>query len=75
MSAPELSAHITSARPEMTAAIMAETGLDEDIRRDLIHSFYDKVRREVVLEPIFAARIADWGRTWSARSPFGSRSR
>jgi len=51
---------IASARPEMTAAIMAETGLDEWILRDLVHSFYDKVRRDAILGPIFAARITDW---------------
>ncbi|RNI19404.1 group III truncated hemoglobin [uncultured Paracoccus sp.] len=44
----------------MTAAIMAETGLDEDVLRDLVHSFYAKVRRDAVLGPIFAARISDW---------------
>jgi len=60
MSTAEPSAQIASARPEMTAAIMAETGLDEDVLRDLIHSFYAKVRRDAVLGPIFAARISDW---------------
>lgn len=60
MSTAEPSAQIASARPEMTAAIMAETGLDEEILRDLVHSFYDKVRRDAVLGPIFAARISDW---------------
>ncbi len=61
MSSSEPSAQSASARPEMTAAIMAETGLDEVILRDLVHSFYDKVRRDAVLGPIFAARIEDWG--------------
>jgi len=60
MSTAEPSAQIASARPEMTAAIMAETGLDEDVVRDLVHSFYAKVRRDAVLGPIFAARISDW---------------
>jgi hemoglobin len=61
MSTAEPSAQIASARPEMTAAIVTETGLDEGILRDLVHSFYDKVRRDAVLGPIFAARITDWG--------------
>jgi len=61
MSTAEPSARIASARPEVTAAIMAETGLDEGILRDLVHSFYDKVRRDAALGPIFAARITDWG--------------
>lgn len=60
MSTAEPSAQIASARPEMTAAIMAETGLDEGILRELVHSFYAKVRRDAVLGPIFAARISDW---------------
>lgn len=60
MSTAEPSAQIASARPEMTAAIMAETGLDEDVLRDLVHSLYAKVRRDAVLGPIFAARISDW---------------
>jgi len=60
MSTAEPSAQIAFARPEMTAAIMAETGLDEDVVRDLVHSFYAKVRRDAVLGPIFAARISDW---------------
>lgn len=60
MSTAEPSAQIASARPEMTAAIMAETGLDEDVLRDLVHSFYAKVRGDAVLGPIFAARISDW---------------
>jgi len=55
------SRQIASARPEMTAAIMAETGLDEGILRDLVYQFYAKVRRDAILGPIFAARIANWG--------------
>ncbi|WP_121060804.1 group III truncated hemoglobin [Chachezhania antarctica] len=49
-----------SARPEVTAAITAETGLDEDVLRELVHGFYDKVRRDPMLGPIFADRIDDW---------------
>ncbi len=52
---------IISARPQMTAEIMARTGLDEDKLTDLVHRFYDKVRADAVLGPIFAARISDWG--------------
>ncbi len=53
-------AQITSARPRMTADIMAETGLDEVVLRELVHGFYGKVRHDPVLGPIFAARITDW---------------
>ena len=52
--------HIASARPEMTASIMAETGLDERVLRALVERFYDKVRRDAVLGPIFEDRITDW---------------
>ena len=60
MPARETSPQIASARPKLTAAIMTETSLDEDILRELIHSFYEKVRRDAVLGPIFATRIVDW---------------
>jgi hemoglobin len=49
-----------SARPEVTAALMAETGLDPDVLRDLVHRFYARVGADAVLGPIFAARITDW---------------
>jgi hemoglobin len=52
---------IASARPEMTAELMARTGLDEDMLRDLVHRFYGRVRADAVLGPVFAARIRDWG--------------
>lgn len=51
---------IVSARPQVTAALMAQTGLDEDLLRQLVHRFYDKVRTDPLLGPIFAARIVDW---------------
>ena len=51
---------IASARPEMTAAIMAETGLDEGVLRTLVERFYGKVRRDAVLGPIFETRISNW---------------
>ena len=51
---------IPSARPAVTAALMQETGLDEGILRNLVHRFYDRVRADEVLGPVFAARITDW---------------
>jgi len=50
-----------SLRPEITARLMAETGLDEALLRRLIGAFYGKVREDALLGPIFAERIADWG--------------
>ncbi len=52
---------VTSARPEMTAALMARTGLDEGMLTELVYNFYDKVRSDAMLGPIFATRIVDWG--------------
>lgn len=45
----------------MTAEIMAKTGLDERKLSDLVHRFYDRVRRDAVLGSIFAERIDNWG--------------
>lgn len=44
----------------MTRALSEQTGLDEDMLRDLVHCFYGKVRADPVLGPVFAARIRDW---------------
>ncbi|TDK41330.1 group III truncated hemoglobin [Antarcticimicrobium luteum] len=60
MNSSETAPRIASARPELTAALMAQTGLDEEMLSDLVHRFYDKVRGDAVLGPIFEARIADW---------------
>ena len=52
---------IHSVRPALTADLMRDTGLDEDRLTALVHRFYDKVRGDAVLGPIFADHIADWG--------------
>lgn len=49
-----------SLRPEMTAALMAETGLDDALLTALVHRFYEKIRRDPLLAPIFTERIQDW---------------
>jgi hemoglobin len=51
---------IASARPDMTAGIMATTGLDETVLCRLVDRFYAKVRTDAELGPIFASRIAEW---------------
>lgn len=61
MNTPASSHPMASTRPEMTAALMAETGLSPEILRDLVHRFYDCIRADAILGPIFAARITDWG--------------
>lgn len=53
-------APIRSARPGLTADLMATTGLDEERLTALVHRFYDKVRLDPMLGPVFAARITDW---------------
>lgn len=58
---PNDAPRIASARPDLTAALMARTGLDETVLTNLVHGFYAKVLEDDVLGPIFAARITDWG--------------
>jgi hemoglobin len=48
-------------RAAVTAEIKARTGIDEQMIRTLVHGFYDRVRGDEVLGPVFAARIKDWG--------------
>ena len=60
MPSPDETPQIASARPEMTAAITAQTALDEVVLRELVHAFYDRVRADAMLGPIFTARITDW---------------
>lgn len=38
----------------------AQDGIDETLIERLIRCFYDNVRRDEVLGPIFASRIVDW---------------
>lgn len=49
-----------SVRPQITADLMARTGLDEAILADLVHGFYDRVRADPLLGPVFADRVSDW---------------
>lgn len=49
-----------SARPQLTAALMAQTGLDDAMLTRLVRRFYEKARADAVLGPIFAERISDW---------------
>ncbi|MBP1807410.1 group III truncated hemoglobin [Rubellimicrobium aerolatum] len=49
-----------SLRPEMTAALMARTGLSDEILDRLVRTFYARVRQDPLLAPVFAARVTDW---------------
>ena len=48
-------------RARITAEIVARTGITEAMIERLVHAFYDKVRADAMLGPIFDARIRDWG--------------
>jgi hemoglobin len=47
-------------REQITAEIVARTGITEAMIERLVRSFYDKVRADEMLGPVFDARIADW---------------
>ena len=51
----------TSARPQITAELMERTGLSDAVLTRLVHGFYDRVRKDPELGPIFDERIRDWG--------------
>ena len=47
-------------RQRITAEISERTGITEAMIEHLVRSFYDKVRVDPVLGPIFDTRIRDW---------------
>jgi hemoglobin len=47
-------------REEITARIAAHTGITEGIIEQLVRGFYARVREDVVLGPVFEAKIVDW---------------
>lgn len=47
-------------RAEASARIAEQTGIDEKMIRKLVHGFYQKVRQDPLLGPVFAARIVNW---------------
>lgn len=50
-----------SRRDAATRRIEAETGIDEAMIARLVDSFYDRVRDDALIGPVFAERIRDWG--------------
>ncbi|WP_417806364.1 hypothetical protein [Thioclava sp.] len=69
------SPQIASTRAAMTAAIMAGTGLNEDLLRNHMLRFYDKVCRAPVLGPILTARdLHSTGSTHVTLSPVRDRA-
>lgn len=47
-------------RAQVTADIMAKTGIDPAMIHRVVHTFYDRIRADPVLGPVFAAHITDW---------------
>lgn len=47
-------------RTAVTAQIQAETDIDEAMIERLVRGFYDRVREDEILGPVFSARIAEW---------------
>lgn len=50
----------TARRTEFAAGVEARTGIDEMMIRMLVHAFYERVRADLLLGPVFDARISDW---------------
>ncbi len=58
---PRLSREEAEARrAEASARLGVATGIDEALISDLVEGFYEKVRSDPLLGPIFAERIEDW---------------
>jgi hemoglobin len=47
-------------RAEAVARLKASTGVDEAMVRRLVHGFYERVRRDPLIGPVFEQRIQDW---------------
>lgn len=47
-------------RAAITSQIQAETGIDEAMIERLVRAFYDQVRDDRLLGPVFASKIEDW---------------
>lgn len=47
-------------RARITADIVRRTGIDDAMIERLVRAFYDKVRGDALLRPVFDARIRDW---------------
>jgi hemoglobin len=53
--------HTFSRRADVTAEIVARTGIDDAMIERLVRAFYARIQEEPVLGPIFASRIpGDW---------------
>jgi hemoglobin len=57
---PDMTTDPSERRAALTAAIQAETGIDEAMIERLVRAFYRRVQDDAMLGPVFAARIKDW---------------
>lgn len=48
-------------RAALVAQMRAATGIDAAMIKRLVDGFYDRVRADELLAPVFAAKIDDWG--------------
>jgi hemoglobin len=61
MNHPADSQDAAGRRAAMVEQIRAETGIDEPMIARLVDGFYDRVRADPLIGPVFNARIEDWG--------------
>lgn len=61
MTTAPTSPHAPGRRAALVEQIRAETGIDEAMIARLVDGFYDRVRADPLLGPVFEARISDWG--------------
>ncbi|MES5483521.1 group III truncated hemoglobin [Bradyrhizobium sp. INPA03-11B] len=47
-------------REQITAEIVARTGITEAMIAQLVHAFYARVRKDPMIGPVFEARITNW---------------
>ena len=50
----------SSRREQITAGIVARTGISEAMIEQLVHAFYAKVRKDPMIGPVFEVRITNW---------------
>lgn len=50
----------TGRRTRIIEQLRSETGIDESMIQRLVHGFYARVRDDILIGPIFTARIDDW---------------
>jgi hypothetical protein len=58
------------ARTDLIDTVIRDTGIDGAMINHLVATFYDRVRRDPILGPIFEARVSDWDVHLGAMSRF-----